>query len=464
MGFWAFSTSMSKFRLLSLTVKRIRRDCSIGLPILIFRRFSMQQFLACNSCGNQIPIPELHQGDLELEFLDCPNCGERVSRRFEPMEIPETETHQELVLELELETEAYRPGDGSQLEEVLPETSHLVEAEAKPDETENETKEPSVDWSVLGAANPRRRQKEVSSIRKIVPPVLGGLAAFPIATLIMWYGFGKDIGSTGQTVSQYVPWIVPQKFRSRSSDFPRREFGSSGSLRSNSSRLNSTTQNTLPTLNRENPVVAEAASVSSKAAVDLPTPNPPESIPDDIKEETTLVPSNPALSETIVQLRTLQQEWETTPKAERSKMLQEYCAAIRQLSEQASQLKGRSAAVWRKDLEKIAREILAHANIPKAIQLGAIGKLTGVPSASTNDFIATIMTLGDREDPKPNAPWSLGERWPSHHGDLPAEVLAGAWRPGTTNLPATCLVFGQLVESEAPGSGLILRVHLILPQ
>ena len=425
----------------------------------------MQQFLACNSCGNQIPIPELHQGDSELEFLDCANCGERVSRRFEPMETPETETHQELVLELELETEAYGPGDGSQLEEVLPENSHLVEAEAKPDETENETKEPSVDWSVLGAANPRRRQKEVSSIRKIVPPVLGGLAAFPIATLIMWYGFGKDIGSTGQTVSQYVPWIVPQKFRSGPSDFPRREIGSSGSLRGNSSRPNSTTQNTLPTLNRENPADAEANSDSSKTGVDFPTftPTPPESIPDDIKE-TTPEPSKPALSETIVQLRALQQAWETTPKAERSTMLQEYSEAIRQLSEQASQLKGRSAAVWRKDLEKIAREILAHANIPKAIQLGAIGKLTGVPPASTNDFIATVMTLGDGEDPKPNAPWSLGERWPSHQGDLQVEVLAGAWRPGTTNLPATCLVFGQLVESETPESGLILRVHLILPQ
>ena len=376
----------------------------------------MQQFFPCNSCGNQIPIPELHQGELEPEFLDCENCGEQVSCHFESIESPESETQQEFVLELELEPE----------------------------------EEPSVDWSVLGPVIPQRRQKEVSAIRKMIPSILGGLAAFPIATLIMWYGFGKDIGSTGPTVSQYVPWIVPQKFRTRPWESPRREFESSGPSQGNSSRPSSTTQSTLPTLNRENQVDAEAAS----------TPEPSESA----MPSKPAKPSKPAMSETIMQLRTLQQEWETTPKAGRTKMLQVYCITINQLSEQASHLKGRSAVVWRKDLEEIAREILTHPNIPRAIQLGAIGKLTGVPTASTNDFIATVMILGDGNDPKPNAPWSLQELWPSDKGDLPVEVSAGAWRAGTTNQPANCLIFGQLVTSESPESELVFRAHLILPQ
>jgi hypothetical protein len=265
----------------------------------------------------------------------------------------------------------------------------------------------------------------------------------------MWYGFGKDIGSTGPTVSQYVPWIVPQKFRTRAWDSPRREIGSSGFSRGDSTRPSSTTQNTLPTLNRDD-------------AVPQP-PNPPKAIPEDYKK-TAPEPTKPALSETIMQLRTLQQEWETTPKDERSKMLQVYCMTINQLSEQASHLKGRSAAVWRKDLEKIAREILVHPNIPKAIQLGTIGKLTGVPPASTDDFIATVMTLGDGNDPKPNAPWSLQELWPSNKGDIPVEISAGAWRAGTTNQPTTCLIFGQLIKSDTPESKLVFRAHLILPK
>jgi len=390
----------------------------------------MQQFLPCNGCGNQVPIPELPQGDVESEFLDCENCGQQIAWRLETIELKSPEAPQEFVLELDAE--------------------------------------PALDWSVLGPAIPRRRQKEVSAIRKIVPPVLGGLAAFPIATLIMWYGFGKDIGSTGPTVSQYVPWIVPQKFRVRSRELPIRDFASSRSSRSNLPRSNATTQNSLPNLNRENFV--EAGSDSPKQAVEMPTadvPTHPSEIIE-IRDEskgrvTTTELPKPALSETIAQLRTLQLGWESTPVADRTKMLQDYCASINQLSEQSSKLNGRSANVWRKELEKIAREILANTRISKAIELGAKGGLTGVPPASPKDFIATVITLGDGNDPKSNAPWSLQEPWRSEKGDIPVEVLTGAWRAGTQNLPATCVVLGQLVNSELSESKFVLRVHLILP-
>ena len=407
----------------------------------------MQQFLSCNSCGNQVPIPELPQGEVEPEFLDCENCGQQIVWRMETIELENPESPHEFVLELDAELEdselqdseskASEPGlakvGETDPEHSMPETPQLESGESK-------TTEPALDWSVLGPAIPRRRQKEVSAIRKIVPPVLGGLAAFPIATLIMWYGFGKDIGSTGPIVSEYVPWIVPQKFRARSRDLPIRDYASSRSSRGNPPRPNATTQNSLPSLNRDNAV--EAGSDSPTQAVEMPTA---------------------ALSEIIAELRRLQLGWESTPVANRTKMLQDYCASINLLSEQSSKLNGRSANVWRKELEKIARDILSNTRISKAIELGAKGRLTGVPTASSDSFIATVIVLGEGNAPNANAPWSLQEPWPSDKGDIPVDVLTGAWRTGMQNLPATCLILGQLVNSESSGSKFVLRVHLILP-
>ena len=425
----------------------------------------MQHFLPCNGCGKQIPIPELPQGDGEPEFLDCANCGQQIAWRLETIESKSPETPQEFVLELDAKPDNSEPeltefGD-TKPQNFTPEIPQLESGESK-------SVEQVLDWSVLGPAIPRRRQKEVSAIRKIVPPVLGGLAAFPIATLIMWYGFGKDIGSTGPTVSQYVPWIVPQKFRARSRELPIRDFASSRSSRSTLPRPNATTQNTLPTLNRENS--DEAGSESPKQTVEMPTvkvsasPSKTIEIRDGSKvgETTTELPK-PALSETIAQLRTLQLGWESSPVADRTKMLQVYCASINQLSEQSSKLNGRSANVWRKELEKIAREILANTRISKAIDLGAKGGLTGILPASPDDFVATVITLGEANTPSANATWSLQEPWPSDQGDIPVEVLTGAWRAGSQSLPASCLVLGQLVNSESSESKFVLRVHLILP-
>lgn len=58
----------------------------------------------------------------------------------------------------------------------------------------------------------RRKRKQKSPIWSIIPVVLGGLAAFPIALLIIWYVLGKDIGNLGPQVAEYAPWIVPKKF------------------------------------------------------------------------------------------------------------------------------------------------------------------------------------------------------------------------------------------------------------
>ena len=156
----------------------------------------MQQFVLCDGCGNQVPTPEILEGQPTPHFLNCDVCGNEVYWDFES-----TDESESLILDS------------------IAENGRAITAEH---ENENEAivgSQSTPDWSLLGPAIPLRRPREVSAIRKIVPPVLGGLAAFPIATLIMWYGFGKDIGSTGPTVAEYVPWIVPQKLRATPGEY-----------------------------------------------------------------------------------------------------------------------------------------------------------------------------------------------------------------------------------------------------
>ena len=61
----------------------------------------------------------------------------------------------------------------------------------------------------------RSRAPTGSPVKSIVSVVIGGLMAFPIAQLILWYLPGdlkRDFGA-GPVVAQYVPQIVPARFR-----------------------------------------------------------------------------------------------------------------------------------------------------------------------------------------------------------------------------------------------------------
>jgi hypothetical protein len=62
-------------------------------------------------------------------------------------------------------------------------------------------------------AGARIKPPAVSPLRRLLPPILGGLTSVPIALGILWYGFGKDIGNAGPTVARYIPWLVPEHLR-----------------------------------------------------------------------------------------------------------------------------------------------------------------------------------------------------------------------------------------------------------
>ena len=63
----------------------------------------------------------------------------------------------------------------------------------------------------------RRRAPEKSAIGEIVKVVLGGLAGLAGGLLVLWWGFGVDVGDLGPTVSkvQYLRFLVPPKLRAQ---------------------------------------------------------------------------------------------------------------------------------------------------------------------------------------------------------------------------------------------------------
>ncbi len=65
----------------------------------------------------------------------------------------------------------------------------------------------------------RPRRNDSGSLWSIIQVVLGGAAAIPVTLLLLWYVVGKDIMNAGPTVAQYVPWIVPKKFRTQSDEY-----------------------------------------------------------------------------------------------------------------------------------------------------------------------------------------------------------------------------------------------------
>lgn len=76
---------------------------------------------------------------------------------------------------------------------------------------------PKVDWSnfepVTHEQFERMKRKSRSPLWSMLQVALGGLAAIPIALLLLWHVLDKDVVGAGPAVAQYVPWIVPEKFR-----------------------------------------------------------------------------------------------------------------------------------------------------------------------------------------------------------------------------------------------------------
>lgn len=133
-------------------------------------------------------------------------------------------------------------GESGRQPEVTPSgdsESELSLAKQEPDKPAK----PKADWSdfkpITHEQFERMKRKKRSPIWSVLQVVLGGLAAVPISLLLLWHVLDTDVAGAGYTVGEYVPWIVPEKYRpspmtstgknsSRKTDVPEWSGGDSG--------------------------------------------------------------------------------------------------------------------------------------------------------------------------------------------------------------------------------------------
>jgi len=470
----------------------------------------MQLFLTCQ-CGKQIEIPKPPPGKQASSFFQCVACGLLYPS---PQEILNKDSFPGKSLVGEVLPQNFLARDSlprdslpkdSLPKDSLPRDSWNKETRTRVSSGRNtayrEQNDPvsefatlglKPDWNVYNGDGTKLPRHETSFLRNIVPPVLGGLAALPIAMSIMWYGFGRDVGTTARFVSQYAPWIVPQKLRAE----PRQE-----SISQKQANIPSSQLETLPSLNRndstsgpseiaERPGVtaedvddkdntevssalsfADVPSVKSFEKLKVPTDDDntdyesPRAL--EIRESLTL-----SISETISMLRMLRNDLYEAPKEMKSSLIGDYYKVAKILSEQSASLRGRSAVIWREALEKIAVEILKDSSSKTVMKYGPIGKLPGIGKSTVNEFVVTVLTIGEEDEPDWRNLWTLNEPWILGEENVPVQMLPGAWRGGTGILPTNCLIFGKLTdlgssnaESSTDKRGkLTLQVHMALPE
>jgi len=257
----------------------------------------------------------------------------------------------------------------------------------------------------------RMQKNEPSFLRKVLPPILGGLAAFPIATAIMWYGLGKDIGSTGQYVGKYVPWIVPSKLRGGSFSSDGKFGGGRGSIaktQPNKSAREATASEPKPTWEEKPAPIVALPALNTQPSISTSEPEAPttnRALPklersDSTGKIGTKETAASSIRTTLEQIAELQREWNNTPK-DREKQLEKlsafYSACI-QLATQTGELRDNAIRAWQKDLDQFSSSVLSSPTFSKAINLCSQGKVPSIATPSHGDCVILIETFSiDKE-------------------------------------------------------------------
>lgn len=461
--------------------------------------------------------------------------------------------------------DSYAESDGLMIEDVISDLGEDEEividtidetvetAESNGEPVAQAVKEPNA-WELINAAaRPAPKRPAVSPIRKIVPPILGGLAAFPIATLIMWYGFGKDLGSTGPTVARYVPWIVPQHLRGKGQRFtasPPKSLTTNNKPKSSSNNSNSGRPGTFGELGSNNnpsssgttaanvappstisdsntprkrlpgnaatssavakpieedkrepdaettesrppskPSIASQSQPdqnesSEKAPVES-TPSPTAETPDPStrKSDTPSATAesendNAVLPRSIQTIRDLKATWATVEKStqqEKQDAVASLFDASRAIAQASSELKGRSSKVWRKEVDKVGKEILSTPIFRKAIDMCSTGLIKGISPPKRDEYATFVANVASFElDANKKLALKLSRPiWIGTNQIIPRllpESTSSTPIPTITS-PINCLLLGKITELAAEESDasspenekqLLLEVHLIV--
>lgn len=149
-------------------------------------------------------------------------------------------------------------------EELKPDTEPYRLADESP---------PSTAADLLASSNLKpRSRKQSSPIGTILSVIGGGFASIPVAILLIWYLLGTDPFSTGPVVAQWVPWIVPTKFRGSPSE-PLPELAASSSNRA--------TQNEVPASGKLPPIggLEPSTTTTEQSLASFPQPKNNTQVP-----------------------------------------------------------------------------------------------------------------------------------------------------------------------------------------
>jgi hypothetical protein len=187
----------------------------------------MSTFLPCPNCHKLLQAPGY--GSLESK-LQCPLCLFEIDtaellgglgQTWRVLEDPGGKDvfdvfHDRLIEPIGNEWDS-EPPSMSATEEAHSQEAHGEMAGAESDAPKIQ----KVDWKQLQSSGPaghRNRRTNKSPWSTIIQTILGGVAAVPIAMLLIWYALGKDPFELGPTVARFAPWIVPKDFRSQGAD------------------------------------------------------------------------------------------------------------------------------------------------------------------------------------------------------------------------------------------------------
>ena len=172
----------------------------------------------CPRCREQVSVPE----DASREAtVRCPLCQEEYSIVEALAQLPPTliivadvgVTPASVMADDEESAWSAFDLDGDDTDEVAVDSRDAMTSAAAFDFASGPTTSTTKPKAAIRSSS--RPRKKGNPIKTVLSIVIGGLMAFPIAQLILWYLPGdlkRDFGA-GPIVAQYVPAIVPAKFR-----------------------------------------------------------------------------------------------------------------------------------------------------------------------------------------------------------------------------------------------------------
>lgn len=187
----------------------------------------------CPACGDPVRIPA---GISDQATLKCPLCGTDVTAaelfdalppQFEVIDDPGAHTpftampvasagQADSQTPVTIETDEDGEGDSElALEGEDAPPAFLFEEKSAP---QRDAPAFYTESNSSTRANRARRSQGRNPIITFAGIIVGGLMAFPLAQLVLWWLAGQDNFELGPTVSKFAPFVVPERFHDVSAD------------------------------------------------------------------------------------------------------------------------------------------------------------------------------------------------------------------------------------------------------